>query len=53
MYAKELGRREVDRQVELWHDEKTQGQIRANNTANPVRLDFDPIQPNDETKASD
>tara|TARA_B100001250_G_scaffold208757_1_gene179177 strand:- start:8105 stop:8365 length:261 start_codon:yes stop_codon:yes gene_type:complete len=44
LYIKELGKREVDRQVELWHDEKTQGQIRASNTANPVRLDFDLIQ---------
>ena len=44
LYSKELGRREVDRQVELWHDEKTQGQVRASNTANPVRLDFDPVQ---------
>jgi len=44
LYIKDLGRREMDRQVELWHDEKTQGQVRAHNTANPIQLDFDPVQ---------
>ena len=40
LYIKELGKRELDRQVKLWHDSKTQGQIRACNEANPVTLDF-------------
>ena len=53
LHAKHLGKREIDRQVELWHDEKHQGQIRAYDAANPVRLDFDPIQTNDETETSD
>ena len=52
-YAKHVGMKEIERQVELWHDEKTQAQIRSFNTAHPVRLDFDPVQDSSDNKESD
>ncbi len=41
LYAKHVGMKEIERQVDLWHDEKTRNQIMAFNRANPVELDFD------------
>ncbi len=39
--AKHVGMKEIERQVELWHDEKTQEQIKAFNRSHPVTLESD------------
>lgn len=41
LYAKHVGMKEIERQVELWHDEKTQEQIKAFNRSHPVTLESD------------
>ncbi|MBG46266.1 MAG: hypothetical protein CMB76_07080 [Euryarchaeota archaeon] len=40
-YAKHVGMQEIERQVDLWHDEKTREQIKASNIARPVCLEYD------------